>query len=76
MDGPDRLPPPLPEKVALMRRFDALPADVRRAMSSAAFQFTPLTPETHLKRGRTAAQVSAKLKAIDHGCYVRTMGEL
>lgn len=76
MDRPDRLPPPVPEKAALMRRFDALPADVRRAMSSAAFQFHPLTPETQLKRGRSAAQVTERLKATDHGCYVRMEGEL
>ncbi len=72
MDGPDRLPPPNPEKAATMRRFDALPVDARRAISGAAFQFHPQAAEKMLARGVSGKRVGEKLKASDHGNYVRT----
>lgn len=39
------------EKPDVMCRFDALPADVRRAISNAAFQYHPQSAEKILKRG-------------------------
>jgi hypothetical protein len=72
MDGPDRLPPPRPDKAALMRRFDDLPADARRAMSCAAYQFHPVTAEKMLARGVASERVGESLRERDHGCYVRT----
>lgn len=65
MDGPDRLPPPLPEKTVLMRRFDALPPATRRAISSAAFQIHPQAAEKMLARGVSDERVGANLAAND-----------
>lgn len=61
MDGPDRLPPPLPEKAVLMRRFDALPPAARRAISSAAFQIHPQVAEKMLARGVSGERVAENL---------------
>ncbi|WP_406568482.1 DUF6525 family protein [Agrobacterium salinitolerans] len=65
MDGPDRLPPPNPEKAATMRRYDALPPATRRAISSAAFQIHPQAAEKMLGRGMTGERCAENLTRTD-----------
>ncbi|WP_432331071.1 hypothetical protein RMS29_028410 (plasmid) [Agrobacterium rosae] len=74
MDCHDRLPPPNPDKAATMRRFDDLPTDARRAMSSAAFQFHPQAAEKLLARGIPGPRVGEMLTASDPGICKRTEG--
>jgi len=58
-------PPPVADKAAAMARFDALPAVVRRALASAAFQIHPQAAEKRLGRGVSPERCAETLLAND-----------
>lgn len=54
-----------PEPAMVMQNFDVLPADIRRAIAEATFDFDVVEIVERMRRGTTAVQVMAAIRHTD-----------